>query len=305
MQIGVHVSLMTPEWTSPFLDAIDAAAGLGCSCVEIPLMDPFRFPLADVSRRLSENSLKVHCGTGLSAETDIGSESRAVRDRGLGHLRECLRICADLGCDTLGGVIHSPWGMRGRPDPGYAGRVAASLRTIADEAAGSGISLALECINRYESSFLNTVDQGLALLRATGRDNVGLHLDTYHMNIEERDIAKAIARASGKIRRIHLSENTRGYPGSGSLPFRDIVHAAKAAGYRGPWIIESYVDPDFAASADVCVWRAIEPDMSASLRASLDFIRGLVAVGPEENGAWTARAIQAGFGTHSETIDAS
>ncbi len=277
MELGVHVSLWTPEWTSPFLDAIDAAAGLGCTCVEIPLMDPFRFPIAEVARRISANNLKVYCGTGLGASTDIGGESREVRDSGLLHLRECLRICAELGCDTLGGVIHSPWGMRGRPDPGYFGRVAVSLGTIADAAAESGVSLALECINRYESSFLNTVDGGLSLLRAIGRDNVGLHLDTYHMNIEETDIAKAIARASGKIRRIHLSENTRGYPGSGSLPWKDIVAAAKSSGYRGPWIIESYVDPDFAASADVCVWRSIEPDKSASLGASLDFIRGLVA----------------------------
>lgn len=280
MELGVHVSLWTPEWTSPFLDAIDLAADLGSSCVEIPLMDPFDFPVKEVEKRLVKHGLKVHCGTGLGKDTDIGSASNPVRDRGLRHLRECLRICDELGCHSLGGVIHSPWGMKCRPDSGYAGRVAASLGSIADRAADSGTTLALECINRYENSFLNTVQQGLALLDAIGRDNVGLHLDTYHMNIEEASIVQAIASAKGRIKRIHLSENTRGYPGSGSLPWKEIVEAAKSAGYQGPWIIESYVCPDFPASMDVCVWRSIEPDMSESLKKSLDFIRSLVTGAP-------------------------
>ncbi len=277
MDIGVHVSLWTPEWASPFLDALDAAADLGCTCVEIPLMDPFNFPLEDIERRLSKNDLKVYCGTGLGKDTDIGSVSATVRERGVRHLSECLRICADLGSDSLGGVLHSPWGMRGPVDSGYAQRVAASLGYVADKAAESGIGIALECINRYENSFVNTVDQGLSLLRIIGRENVGLHLDTYHMNIEEHGIVPAIAEAGKTILRMHLSENTRGYPGSGSLPWKEILAAAQKAGYRGPWIIESYVCPDFPASADVCVWRPIEPDMSASLRKSLEFLGGLIA----------------------------
>ncbi|MFZ2782546.1 MAG: sugar phosphate isomerase/epimerase [Rectinemataceae bacterium] len=276
MDVGVHVSLWTPEWDSPFLDAIDLAASLGCTCVEIPLMDPRNFPFKEVARRLAKNGLKVYCGTGLGAGTDIGSPVETVRGNGIRHLRECLKICAALGSDSLGGVIHSPWGMRGAIAPGYAERVASSLSGLADEAREFNVRLALECINRYENSFINTAGQGLALLRKIGRENVGLHLDTYHMNIEERGIAPAITEAGASLLRIHLSENNRGYPGSGALPWRDIIVAAKNIGYRGPWIIESYVTPGFAASADVCVWRPIEPDTSSSLRRSLEFVRGLV-----------------------------
>ncbi|MEI6875041.1 MAG: sugar phosphate isomerase/epimerase family protein [Spirochaetota bacterium] len=276
MDIGVHVSLWTPEWTSPFLDAIDLAADLGCTCVEIPLMDPFDFPVEEVRNRLAKNKLKVYCGTGLGTETDIGNVSDAVRERGMRHLVECLRICTDLGSSSLGGVLHSPWGMRGRVDSDYSARAAASLAALADRAEGLGVSIALECINRYENSFVNTVSQGLSLLGAIGKGNVGLHLDTYHMNIEERNMASAIAEAGSRILRMHLSENHRGFPGSGTLPWKQIIAAAKNAGYRGPWIVESYVCPDFAASADVCVWRPIEPDISKGLRDSLRFLKDLV-----------------------------
>lgn len=276
MDIGVHVSLWTPEWTSPFLDGIDKAANLGCSCVEIPLMDPANFPLDDTRQRLAANGLRVYCGTGLGRDTDIGSATESIRENGIHHLGECLRLCAELGSDSLGGVIHSPWGLKGRVDPGYFSRVGLSLGRLADLAAKNGISLALECINRYENSFLNTVDQGLALLGIVGRENVGLHLDTYHMNIEECGIVEALTRAGSSLIRLHLSENTRGYPGSGSLAWDEIITAAKASGYPGPWILESYVQPDFPAASDVCIWRPIEPDSSESVRRSIDFIRKLV-----------------------------
>lgn len=277
MNLGFHVSLTTPEWTSPFLDAIDRAAKLGCTCVEIPLMDPASFPLEEVRRRIDRSGMRVYCGTGLGLDSDIGSSSSMTRERGLAHLQACLNICASLGSDSLGGVIHSPWGRREPADSAYTGRVVSSLAAVADMAGDSGISLALECINRYESSFLNTVDQGLELLDEIGRHNVALHLDTYHMNIEETDPVAALTRAQGRIGRLHLSENTRGYPGSGALPWKRIIETAKEAGYCGPWIIESYVNPEFPAAKDVCVWRKIEPDMNESLHASLTYIAGLVA----------------------------
>jgi D-psicose/D-tagatose/L-ribulose 3-epimerase len=97
------------------------------------------------------------------------------------------------------------------------------------------------------------------------------------MNIEESGMVAAMTRAGARLLRLHLSENTRGYPGSGALAWDEIIAAAKASGYKGPWILESYVQPDFPASSDVCVWRPIEPDSSESLRRSIDFIRELVS----------------------------
>jgi len=276
MDIGIHVSLWTPEWDSPFLDAIDIAADIGFDCVEIPLMNPLDIPLAEIKKRLSRHNMNVYCGTGLNPKTDIGSSVESVRETGVRHLKACLEICAELRADSLGGVLHSPWGMKGKPHQDYAARVATSLRQVADASEKRGITIAIECVNRYENSFINTVQQGLSLVKQIDRDNVGLHLDTYHMNIEERNIPQAISEAGRMIKRIHLSENNRGYPGHGALPWAEIIAAIKKTGYTGPWIIESYIDPTFPASSDVSVWRKIEPDMFQGLQSSLGFLRELI-----------------------------
>jgi D-psicose/D-tagatose/L-ribulose 3-epimerase len=277
MDIGIHVSLWTPEWDSPFLDSIDLASELGFSCVEIPLMDPQELPLVEIGNRVSRNGLKVYCGTGLNPATDIGSDDEAIRENGIRHLRACIKACSMLGSDSLGGVIHSPWGKKSMPTEAYSANATKSFRMVAEYAESLGIALVIECINRYENSFINTVNQGLSFLRDVGKSNVGLHLDTFHMNIEEQSIPGAIIEAGSTLKRIHLSENNRGYPGNGALRWREIIQTAMAIGYKGPWIIESYVDPSFPAGADVNIWRQIEPDMSSSLRDSLFFLKGLIA----------------------------
>jgi len=276
MDIGIHVSLWTPEWSSSFIDGIDYAADIGFSCVEIPIMNPKKFPISRIKKHLSCNNLNVYCGTGLNPSTDIGSEDETIRDNGISHLLSCIEICHEIGASSLGGVIHSPWGMRGTRSNRYFENVSNSLALVAEEASKLSISLALECINRYENSFLNTVSQGLSILQSVGKSNLGLHLDTYHMNIEEKNISEAIIRCGKNLMRLHLSENDRGYPGNGSLDWDSIIRAAKTTGFQGPWIIESYVDPSFPASADVCVWRTIEIDKKEALAQSLNFIRNLI-----------------------------
>lgn len=276
MDIGIHVSLWTPEWDSSFINAIDYAADIGFNCVEIPLMNPKNLPISKISKLLLSRNLAVYCGTGLNPSTDIGSEDDSIRENGIRHLLSCIKICHELGADSLGGVIHSPWGLKGKQSDRYFANVIASLTLIAEEASKLSITLALECINRYENSFLNTVAQGLSLIQKVGKNNIGLHLDTYHMNIEEKNISQAILQCGKHLKRFHLSENDRSYPGNGSLEWNTIIKAAKSAGFRGPWIIESYIDPNFPASSDVCVWRALEPDKMEALNQSLNFLKSLI-----------------------------
>lgn len=272
--IGIHVSLWTPEWTAPFIDHIYRAGELGFDCVEVPVMDPARFPVDAVKTALHDTGLAVFCGTGLGPGTDISRTDADVQAAGQHHLEQCLTVCAAIGSPSLGGVIHSAWGLRERASEAHREASATVLKRIARSAGELGIRLSLECINRYESSFLNTVAQGLGMLERIGESNVGLHLDTYHMNIEERSISEAMQTAGSCLTHLHLSDNHRGYPGSGSLPFAAIIESAREAGYTGPWVIESYVDPTFATSPDVCIWREIEPEAD-SLARSLAEVREL------------------------------
>lgn len=275
MDIGIHVSLWTKEWTESFLDYIDLAARLGFSSVEIPLMDPDNLQIDEIKDRLQRTGLDVYCGTGLGAATDLSSPDSSVRAAGLKHLKKCLSAAAEIGSPSLQGVIHSAWGKRSRVGAEDRKNAADALREAADFAADCGLRIAVECINRYESSFLNTAEQGMALLDQINRPNAGLHLDTYHMNIEEESFSDAFRLTAGKLFHLHLSENNRGFPGSGLLDWKQIIDQAKQSGYNGPWVIESYVVPECQSGDDVCVWRAIEPDTEAKLGASLEFIRNL------------------------------
>ncbi len=276
MDIGIHVSLWTPEWESPFHSYIKKAADLEFDLVEIPIMNPEFFPLDQVKRVLKETGLKVCCGTGLSQDKDISSTDSGIFSAGRDHLLRCIDIASELGSPSLQGVIHSAWGTKKHITSKNREASARGLKEIAKKAAGLNLKIALECINRYESSFLNTADQGLDMLERISEDNVGLHLDTYHMNIEENLFSEVFETVGTKLFHLHLSENQRGFPGSGIINWEKIIKEAKNAGYKGPWVIESYVYPDFPAGKDVCIWRSIEKDPENDLKLSLKMLRNII-----------------------------
>ncbi|MBI9106684.1 MAG: sugar phosphate isomerase/epimerase [Spirochaetales bacterium] len=276
MDIGIHVSLWTKEWTDPYLDYIDLAAELGFTSVEIPLMDPASLPIGEIKERIERTGLGVYCGTGLGPATDISSDDAGIRAAGLEHLKKCLTAAAHLGSPSLQGVIHSAWGKRSRTTGAERKNSALVLREVADYASEQGLRIALECINRYESSFLNTAAQGMEMLEMINRPNAGLHLDTYHMNIEEQSFEEVFRLTRGKLFHLHMSENNRGYPGSGLLDWASIIDQARQNGYTGPWVIESYVVPNCPEGDDVCIWRRIEGDTLASLGGSLKLLRKLI-----------------------------
>jgi D-psicose/D-tagatose/L-ribulose 3-epimerase len=132
-----------------------------------------------------------------------------------------------------------------------------NLREAAKYAADLGVKLAIEPINRFETDLVNTVDQGLELVQEIGADNVGLLLDTFHMNIEEKDIPAAILRAAGHIVEVHACANDRGTPGEDHLPWPKIAAALAQTHYDGPLVIEAFT-PDIREIAKaVSTWRPL------------------------------------------------
>lgn len=273
MKFGVHVSLWTDTWTEDFMPYIEKAAALGFDSVEVPLMDPAAIDPEALRGAVEAAGVGVYCGTGLGPDTDISSPDETVRRRGLDHLKACIDIAAAVGSPSLEGVLHSAWGRRNPASVDDLKRSAGMLARAAEYAADRGLFLALECLNRYESSFFNTVSRGKEFLRMIGVDNVGLHLDTYHMNIEETSIAAAIEETGKDLFFFHLSENNRGYPGNGAIDWSAVFRSLGAIGYEGPMVIESYVKSGCPEGNDVCIWRDIEADRDRSVAESLVFLR--------------------------------
>lgn len=278
MQIGAHAQVFTGSLDeSGITRAITATRRAGFDILEIPMMDPKRFDRALAARLLAEHDIEATASLGLTAATDLTSPDPAVRAAGEEMLETCIDIVHALGGRWLTGVIYSA--MRKYMEPATeegVAHAADALRRLADRAAGKGIRLGLEIVNRYESNVANTARGGLALLDRVDHENVSLHLDTYHMNIEESDMAQPVLDAGDALGYVHIGESHRGYLGSGTVDFDGFFRGLARAGYDGPVVFESFSSAIVSAelSNTLGVWRNLWDDSDDLAAHANAFIRG-------------------------------
>ena len=199
------------------------------------------------------------CSGSVQPDVDISSEDPDVRSAGERRLATMTAVARDIGADQLGGVLYGPLGARGPVTPERFRRTGELLGAAAERARGDGVQIAFEVLNRYETAVVNTVDQAIELIAVSGSSNLKIHLDTFHMNIEESDIIAATVRAVPHLAYLELEQNNRGGYDQGSLPLEAIVEAAFAAGYDGKVGMEAFsstvMDP--ATAAKLSVWRPL------------------------------------------------
>ena len=137
------------------------------------------------------------------------------------------------------------------------------------------VRLAFEPLNRFETDMVNVVEQGLQLIADVGEPNLGLHIDTFHMHLEEKDSAAAIRQAGERVFHVHACENDRGVPGSGQVDWKDIFAALKEINYQGNVSIESFTPEVKSIARAVCIWRMIAPDQDSIAQDGLNFLKSL------------------------------
>ncbi len=273
-RFGAHAFIWRSDWTpTTARDVIEGAAAAGLDFVEIPLLRPFDFDVDGARALLEANGVAATCSLGLPVDASLPDDPAGATR----FLRQALDMTAGVGSPVLSGVIYGTLGAQdGRP-PTEADYdvIAATLKPLAREAASHGISLGIEPVNRYESFLVNTTAQGLDLIGRIDEDNVFLHLDTYHMNIEERGFEAPILAAGDKLRYIHLSESDRGTPGRGNVDWEGVFRGLAAIGYAGDLVMESFVDlnPDMARAT--CMWRDVVEDPGRLVGDGLEFLRDL------------------------------
>lgn len=278
MLIGAHALVFSGSFEQAGLThAIEKTRQAGFDLIEIPLMDPYHFDRMLAARLLRENDLAVSASLGLNESTDLTSEDPAVVAAGERLLEECLDIVHAMGGSNLCGVIYSA--MKKYMVPATAaGRAssAAALARLASRADGLGIHLSLEVVNRYETNVMNTGKQALGFLEEVGHDNVSVHLDTYHMNIEESDQYTPVLDVGDKLGYVHIGESHRGYLGSGTVDFGSFFRGLARVGYDGPVVFESFssvvVNEDL--SRMLGIWRNLWDDSDDLAAHANQFIRG-------------------------------
>ncbi|WP_030155614.1 sugar phosphate isomerase/epimerase [Glycomyces sp. NRRL B-16210] len=273
--IGVN----TWVWASPLDD--EALARLaprirdwGFDAIELPVEDPGDWDAARAADLLR--------GLGLAATVVLvmgpGRELVAAGPETVSTTQEYLRRVVDAAAAVGSGVIAGPaYASVGRTwlveDRAAAYReLRGNLAPVAEYAAERGVAIAVEPLNRYETSLINTVDQALEALDGTGCQ---LALDVYHMNIEETDLPAAIGRAAGRIGHVQVSANDRGAPGRDHLDWPGILAALDRAGYDGPLVIESFTAHNATIATAASIWRPLAPTQDAIAVEGLTYLRSL------------------------------
>jgi D-psicose/D-tagatose/L-ribulose 3-epimerase len=281
MQFGASTFI----WASPFsnqtLDLFDRAKSIGFDILEICVEDPATIDAAAISERAARTGIAVTICGAFSPDRNLSSEDAAIRQAGLDYLQHCIDFASALNSPFVSGPMYAAVGDTRLLDEAARReqwrRAVESLKRAAAYAASRGVKLAIEPLNRFETDLVNTVNQGLKLVDDIGADNVGLLLDTFHMNIEEKDIPAAIRRAAGHVVEFHACSNDRGTPGEDHLPWRDIAAALREVRYEGPIVIEAFTPEIKEIAKAVSIWRPLAASQDALAADGLKHLRRVFA----------------------------
>jgi len=275
-KLGVHALVWVGGWSPDECEtAITKTAELGYDYIEIPALDPSTIDANFTRTQLEKHGLGATVSLGLPVDADISSEDLDVVARGEAILNDALGVTRDIGGTHMCGILFSALTkyMRPKTDRGVKNS-AEVLYRLGERAKLENIALGLEVVNRYETNLLNTGAEAIEMLKLIGSDNVSVHLDSYHMNIEESGFGNAIRNCGDQLGYFHIGESHRGYLGSGNIDFGQIFKALAEINYTGPITFESFsseiVAPDL--SNILGIWRNLWSDSEDLARHAKDFI---------------------------------
>lgn len=277
LKFGGHALVWAGDWSEASArKAAVSAKKAGYDYIEMLMIEPEKIDVVMTKEVLAEHGLSATASLGLSPETDVTSTNPSIVKKGDELLRKVVDKLHAIGSTELCGVIYCSLGKF--PGPASAENRANSISAVtrlADYAADKGININLEVVNRYETNIMNTGKEGLKFLEAVNRPNAYLHLDTYHMNIEEDGMSQAVLDAGDALGYVHIGESHRGYLGSGNVDFDTFFSALKKINYSGPITFESFssvvVDP--ALSNALCIWRNLWEDSDDLASHALKYMK--------------------------------
>ncbi|HSW45859.1 MAG TPA: sugar phosphate isomerase/epimerase [Phycisphaerae bacterium] len=277
MKIGVNLMLWTGNLTRKALPLIDKVGRMGFDGVELPIFDPKKVDVAGTRRVLADNKLGATVSTALAVGSLI-SDSPRERKAGLDYVMAVLDVSKAVGAELLCGPLYSPVGHlvgRGRTTQEWKHAVA-GLRKVADRAEELEMTIGIEALNRFETYFLNTCDDAAKLCKQVGSPRVGVHFDTFHANIEEKDPPTSLRRLGRQLVHVHACENDRGIPGSGHVQWGGIITALTGMKYDRWVTIESFVPAIKEIARAASIWRPVAKSGDELATKGLRFLQASI-----------------------------
>jgi D-psicose/D-tagatose/L-ribulose 3-epimerase len=275
-RIGIHSFVWSASSAQGDLERTLAnTREAGFDLIEFSYLDPANVDIGRLAKRIADLDLGVAISIGLPTDGDVSSADTTIVAHGVEILKRTIALTRDLGGQKVAGILSTSHGLQAQaPTRDQWNRSAATLAKVAETAKAAGVTLNLEIVNRFESNLLNTAAQGLAFIEDTGSDNIFLHLDTFHMNIEEADVGLAIRHAADKIGYVHIGESHRGFLGTGNIDFAATFDALTAIGYSDDLSFESFSSEivDENLSRKTAIWRNLWTDNLELARHARRFI---------------------------------
>ena len=280
MRLGINTFLFTSPFTNKSTKLFKPIKAWGFETVEIPVEDPAHIDPARVREELAKAGLV--CGSicaCMGPDRDLRGTSRQQKI-GLDYLTKILDQMVVLDCPSLIGPVYSETGRADAvPRPEYRRQwktVVRHLKTLSRYAQERGKQICLEPLNRFETDFINTCDQALQMVDDVGSPALKVQLDTFHMNIEEKDQAAAIRKAGKHLAHLHACGCDRGTPGNDHIDWTGIAQALKDIGYQGDVVIEGFATHVKLIARAAAIWRQIEPTNEEIAVKGLKFLQRIL-----------------------------
>jgi len=264
-KLGIFVNFWEKKWGIDYPYYIDKIKRLGYDILEFqaqPLLDMSDEECRLVKRHADKAGIKLSYSLGLNPKYDISSSDPQTRERGVKYLIAIVRKIAVMEGELFSGVTYAGWGV----PSGFIGEKekeelfsysVESMRKVVKVAEREGVTVCCEAVNRFESPLINTAEEAIRYVDAVDSKNIGVHLDTYHMNIEENNIGDAIRLAGSKLRHFHTGENNRNLPGKGHIDWDEVFGALKDIDYRRDIVSEPFLMMGDEVGYDIRVWRPL------------------------------------------------
>ena len=269
-KIGVHFGYFNRDWNTDFVKQIETIKRIGLDILEVapaPLLALTRQQRDEIAAAAKANEIDLTFSVGLGLDQDLASEDENIRKNGIKFTTDTFKIMSEMGGKMYSGVDIAAWNKtftEGVTDKSAAWeRSISAVKEIMKSAEDRGITFAVEVVNRYESSLVNTAEEAIKYVDEVGSPNCKILLDTYHMNIEEDSFADAIRSVGSRLGHFHVGESNRRPPcAQGKMPWDEITGALKEINYQGAIVMEPFIKMGGEVGRDVKVWRDISKGAS-------------------------------------------
>ena len=288
-KLGIFMNFWERKWDADYRYYIDKVKRIGYDILEFqaqPLLDIPDEECRAVKRYADEKGVDLSYSLGLSMRYDVSSADPDVRAAGVRYLSDIVRKIAVMEGKLFSGVTYAGWGIpKGFVDVDEKKAMfehsVDSMRQVMRVAEAEGVTVCVEAVNRFESPLINTAVEAVAYADAVASPNIGIHLDTYHMNIEENSIRDAILLVGKRLTHFHTGENNRNVPGRGHINWDEVFAALREIDYRNAIVSEPFLMMGDEVGYDIRVWRPIlenptEERLDDEAAFLLSFTRGML-----------------------------